>query len=153
MQVPNPRTPSLLRLCNKSTHTCDKKHKLLCLRLQDHPWRFRLSVPLMTREGSNFYNTESWDSSRNNTGRRHERGILLSLKNLIKTCLGFPLYTRSKTLNPTHHMGLGLSWKILQKNNLLDFRSIEPNFRSIEPDRIAQWILQLTRFQLYIKDL
>ena len=32
-------------------------------------------------------------------------------------------------------MGLGLSWKILQKNIL-------PDFRLIEPDRIAQWILQ-----------
>ena len=39
-------------------------------------------------------------------------------------------------------MGLGLSWKILQKNSLLDFRSIESNPRSIEPDQIAQWILQ-----------
>ena len=40
-------------------------------------------------------------------------------------------------------MGLGLSWKILQKNILPDFGSIESNSRSIEPDRIAQWILQL----------
>ena len=32
-------------------------------------------------------------------------------------------------------MGLGLSWKNLQKNILLDFWSIES-------DRIAQWILQ-----------
>ena len=39
-------------------------------------------------------------------------------------------------------MGLGLSWKILQKNILPDFQSIEPNFWSIEPNRIAQWILQ-----------
>ena len=39
-------------------------------------------------------------------------------------------------------MGLALSWKILQKNILLDFRSIESNSRLIEPDRIAQWILQ-----------
>ena len=39
-------------------------------------------------------------------------------------------------------MGLGLSWKNLQKKILPDFRSIEPNSRSIEPDQIAQWILQ-----------
>ena len=39
-------------------------------------------------------------------------------------------------------MGLGLSWKILQKNILPDFRLIESNSQSIEPDRIAQWILQ-----------
>ena len=39
-------------------------------------------------------------------------------------------------------MSLGLSWKILQKDILPDFRSIESNSRSIEPDWIAQWILQ-----------
>ena len=39
-------------------------------------------------------------------------------------------------------MGLGLSWKILQKNILPDFRSIKSNSQSIKPDRIAQWILQ-----------
>ena len=39
-------------------------------------------------------------------------------------------------------MGLGLSWKILQKNILPDFRSIESNSRSIKPDRMKQWILQ-----------
>ena len=39
-------------------------------------------------------------------------------------------------------MGLGLSWKILQKNILPDFWSIESNSQSIEPDQIAQWILQ-----------
>ena len=39
-------------------------------------------------------------------------------------------------------MGLGLSWKILLKNILPDFRLIESNSRSIEPDQIAQWILQ-----------
>ena len=35
-------------------------------------------------------------------------------------------------------MGLGLSWKILQKNILPEFRSIESNSRLIEPDRILQ---------------
>ena len=39
-------------------------------------------------------------------------------------------------------MSLGPSWKILQKNILPDFRSIESNFQLTEPDRIAQWILQ-----------
>ena len=29
--------------------------------------------------------------------------------------------------------GLGLSWKILQKNNLHELRSVESNSRSIEP--------------------
>ena len=39
-------------------------------------------------------------------------------------------------------MGLGLSWKILQKKILPNFWSIESNSWSIEPNRIAQWILQ-----------
>ena len=39
-------------------------------------------------------------------------------------------------------MGLKLSWKILQKNIMPDFLSIESNSQSIESDRIAQWILQ-----------
>ena len=39
-------------------------------------------------------------------------------------------------------MGLELSWKILQKNIMPDFLSIESNSQSIESDRIAQWILQ-----------
>ena len=39
-------------------------------------------------------------------------------------------------------MSLGLSWKILQKNILLDFRSIESDSRLIKPDWIAHWILQ-----------
>ena len=106
MQASNPQTSSLLDLCNTITHTCDKKHKLFCLWLQDHRWKFRSSAPLMIREGSNFYNTGSWDSSRNNTDRRYERsflvqnprykeGTLFSLwKALLKTCFGFLLFTR-----------------------------------------------------------
>ena len=39
-------------------------------------------------------------------------------------------------------MDLGLSWKSMQKKILPDFRSIESNSQSIEPDWIAQWILQ-----------
>ena len=50
-------------------------------------------------------------------------------------------------------MGLGMSLKILQKSILPDFWSIESNSQSIEPVRIAHSILQLTWFQLYIKDL
>ena len=50
-------------------------------------------------------------------------------------------------------MGLGLSWKILQKSIPPDFLSIESNSRLIEPVKIAHLIMQLTRFQLYIKDL
>ena len=106
MIASNPRTTSFLGLYNTSTHTCGKKYKLSYLWLQDHPWRFRSSAPLMAREGSNFYNTRSWDSSRNNTGRRHKRAFWIQnpkykrdtlfslLKTFLKTCLGFPLYTR-----------------------------------------------------------
>ena len=94
-------------------HSKVYQHKLSYLWLQDHPWRFRSSAHLMIREGSNFYNTRSWDFSGNNTSRRHEKafwvqnarykgGILYSLwKSFIKTCLGFSLYirrSRSKTL-------------------------------------------------------
>ena len=43
-------------------------------------------------------------------------------------------------------MGLGLVGNSAEKKNLHDFRSIEPY-------RIAHSILQLTQFQLYIKDL
>ena len=39
-------------------------------------------------------------------------------------------------------MGLGLSWKNLQKNIQPDFWSIESNSWLIKPDQIAQWILQ-----------
>ena len=83
MQAPNPRTPSFFGLCKTQTpmfvtlrsHSKVLQHKFSCLWLQDHPWRFRLSAPLMTGEGSNFYNTGSWDSSRNNTDRRHKRAF------------------------------------------------------------------------------
>ena len=105
--APSPRTTSFLGLCNTIIHTCEFETPLKGLStLQDHPWRFRSSAPLMTREGNNFYNTGSWNSSRNNIGRRHKRAFwvqnprykgdtLFSLwKSLLKTCLGFPLYTR-----------------------------------------------------------
>ena len=143
MQALNPQTPSLLGLCNRSTHTCDKKLKLSCLWLQDHPWKLRSSAPLMTREGSNFYNTGSWDISRNNTGRKYERtfwvqnprykeGTLFSLwKALLKMCLGFSLYTRrsrSETLILFRlELLLGLI-KILQMRLLIDRACLSINW-------------------------
>ena len=56
-----------------------------------------------------------------------------SINNNSKTWLGFFLLYLKQNINPTRHMGLGLSWKILQKNNLHEFRSIKSNFRSIKP--------------------
>ena len=160
MQAPNPQTPSLLGLCNTNTHTCDKKHKLSYLWLQDHPWRFRSSAPLMTREGNNFYSTRSWDSSRNNTGRGYERafwvqnprykeGTLFSLwKALLKMCLGFPLITRrsrSKTLILFgFELLLGLI-KILHttldRSSLSLDRSNQANFEIFFLQLTCSWIL------------
>ena len=114
MLAPSPQTTSFLDLqqpqffllVTLKLHSKVYQQKLSCLWLQEGLWRFRLSVALMTREGSNFYNTGSWDSSRNNTDRRYERsfwvqnprykeGTLFSLwKALLKTCFGFPLFTR-----------------------------------------------------------
>ena len=39
-------------------------------------------------------------------------------------------------------MDLGLSWKFYRKNIFPDFLSVESDSRLIEPDRIAQWILE-----------
>ena len=64
--------------------------------------------------------------------QRGTRGTQISLNSTHKTCLGFPLYiegSRSETLILNR---LGLSWKILQKNVLPKFRSIESKLRSIE---------------------
>ena len=95
-----------------------QQHKLTCLWLWDFTQRFWISLDV-DLVCNNFYNTRFWDSSRNNIGRRHERAFgyktlnlqkrhtLLSLKSLIKTCLEFLLYTRSKILNPTCLLGLG----------------------------------------------
>ena len=55
-----------------------------------------------------------------------------------KTWLGFFLLYLRETYNSTRHTSLGLSWKILQKNNLHELWSIESNFRSIEPCRFTQ---------------
>ena len=60
-------------------------------------------------------------------------------------CIGFPLYTRSKTLNPTHHMSLGLSWKILQKKHYARDSIDRARPKCTLNSTIA-------RFQLYIKD-
>ena len=116
MIAPSPRTTSFLGLCNTSTHTCDKKHKLSYLWLQDHPWRFRSSTPLMTREGSNFYNTGSWDSSKNNAGSRHQRafwvqnprykrGTLISLWKALKTLPRVSLWCPLNTEKMDHDLG------------------------------------------------
>ena len=56
----------------------------------------------------------------------------------LKTWLGFPLYSGKSGSETLILNGLGLSWKILQKYNLHNFRSIKPNFRSIESDRFTQ---------------
>ena len=53
-----------------------------------------------------------------------------------KKWLGFSLLYLGQNINPTRHMGLGLSWKILQKNVLPEFRSVESNSWSIELGRI-----------------
>ena len=110
-------------------HSKVYQHKLSYLWLQDHPWRFRSSTPLMTSDGSNFYNTGSWVSSRNNTSRRYERVFwiqnprykkrhtFLTLKSLTKTCLGFPLYTRRSIFETLilNRLELCLGWlKILR---------------------------------------
>ena len=56
----------------------------------------------------------------------------------LKTWLGFSLLYLRQNIKPYTSNGLGLSWKILQKNILPEFRSIESNSQSIEQDRIAQ---------------
>ena len=153
MIAPSPWTTSFLGLCNTSTRTCDKKYKLSCLWLQDYPWKFRLSAPLMTIEGSNFYNTRSWDFSRNNTGRKHERafwvqnprykrGTLLSLKRLENPTYG-ELMMSFKYWKNGLRFGLQtdklwpfyVCWFLL----IYDFWSKESNFRSIESCR--NWIV------------
>ena len=154
MIAPSSRTTSFLSLCNTSTHTCDKKHKLSYLWLQDHPWRFRSSTPLMTREGSNFYNTGSWDSSKNNIGSRHQRafwvqnprykrGTLISLWKALKTLPRVSLWCPLNTEKNGSRFGLQTNklWPFCVCSFLLicDFRLIESNFWSIESCR--NWIV------------
>ena len=106
MIAPSVQTTSFLGLCNTSTHTCDKKYKLSCLWLQDHSWRFRSTAPLMTREGNNFCKTGSWDSLRNNIGRRPERAFVY--KTLYKKEAHYSL--SEKPWKPY----LGLAYDVLQ---------------------------------------
>ena len=54
-----------------------------------------------------------------------------------KTWLGFSLLYLRQNIKPYTPNKLEQSWKILQKNILSEFRSIEKT-QSIEPDRIAQ---------------
>ena len=101
------------------------QHKLSYLWVQDHFWKFRSSAPLMTREDSNFYNTGSWDFSRNNTSRRYERdfwiqnprykkGTLFSLwKALLKMCLGSVATPRATQGVPKNT----LTWKKNKNKN------------------------------------
>ena len=53
--------------------------------------------------------------------RYKKRHTLFSLKSLIKTCLGFFLYTMSKTLNSTRHMDLGWVGKFCRKTICTSF--------------------------------
>ena len=55
--------------------------------------------------------------------------------NNLKTWLGFFLLYLRQNTKPYTSYGLGLSWKILQKNNLRKVWSIGSNFRSMEPCR------------------
>ena len=59
-------------------------------------------------------------------------------KNNNKTWLGFFLLYLRQNIKSYMSNGLGLSWKILQKNNLHEFRLIESNSRSIELGRFTQ---------------
>ena len=56
----------------------------------------------------------------------------------LKTWLGFFLLYLRRNIKPYMSYGLGLSWKILQKNNLHELRLIESNFRLIELCRFTQ---------------
>ena len=58
-----------------------------------------------------------------------------SINNNYKTWLGFFLLYLRQNIKPYTSNELGLSWKILQKNNLHELWSIESNFRSIKPCR------------------
>ena len=55
-----------------------------------------------------------------------------------KTWLEFSLLYLRQNIKSYTSNGLGLSWKILQKNNLHDFRSVESNSWLIEPSKFNQ---------------
>ena len=52
--------------------------------------------------------------------------------------LGFSFLYLRQNIKPYTSNRLGLSWKILQKNILPEFRLIKSNSRLIDSDRIAQ---------------
>ena len=62
-----------------------------------------------------------------------------SINNNHKMRLGFFLLYLRQNIKLYTSNGLGLSWKILQKNNLHELRSIESNFWLMEPCR--NWIV------------
>ena len=55
-----------------------------------------------------------------------------------KTWLSFSLSYLRQNIKPNTLNGLGLSWKILQKNNMHDFQLVESNSQLIEPGRFNQ---------------
>ena len=59
-------------------------------------------------------------------------------KQPLKTWLRFFLLYLRKNIKPYTSNRLGLSWKILQKNNLHEFRSIKSNSQSIKPGKFTQ---------------
>ena len=62
-----------------------------------------------------------------------------SISTPSKMWLGFFLLYLRQNIKPYTSYGLGLSWKFCRKNILHEVRSIESNFRSIEPCR--NWIV------------
>ena len=107
MQAPNPWTPSLLSLCNTSTHTCDKKKNTnspVCdsktaLEGLDHQqlWWLEKAATSTTSDLEIFQGITLVEDMRAFwvQNPRYKGGTLFSLwKALYKTCLGLPLYTR-----------------------------------------------------------
>ena len=112
--------------------------------LQDHPWRFRSSASLITREGSNFYNTGSRDFSR-----------IMSVEDIRKLFGYKTLYTKEahsslskkpeKNVLRIWNRNPFWAWTVVGPNLKFYkpiFRSVELVFRSIEPGRF--WILLST---------
>ena len=143
VQAPRPRTPSFLDSpTSTSTPTCVSLSSLV-QQLNDHQALNEISflIILSMCEGNHLL-----DLTRDShTQQNRATGTTL------KMWLGFCLCTRRIRFETLILNVLKLSWKFCKKNNLHDFQSIESNSRSIEPVRIAHSILQLTRFQLYIK--
>ena len=56
--------------------------------------------------------------------------------------LGFSLLYLGQNIKPYTSNGLGLSWKIFQKNVLPEFRSVESNIlvpNCLEPNKLPLW--------------